>query len=93
MKRWLVIVLALPGLSAYLHYWLFTPNPIPVFVMDVERGRVEETVTNWRAGTIIASQRAKLSPEIVGRVAAIPHRKGAHVRAGDVLLRLHDESQ
>jgi len=48
MKRWIVravIVLAFVGLGAYLNYWIFTPNPIPVFVMDVERGRVEETVS------------------------------------------------
>jgi len=73
MKRWLVIVLVLAVLGVYLNYWVFTPDPIPVFVMDVERGRVEETITNSRAGTIIASQRAKLSPEIGGRVAEIPH--------------------
>jgi HlyD family secretion protein len=34
-----------------------------------------------------------LSPEIGGRVADLPYRKGARVRAGDVLLRLHDDTQ
>ncbi len=96
MKRWLIragIVLALVGLGAFLNFSVFTPDPIPVSVMSVERGRVESTITNSRAGTVKARQRAKLSPEIGGRVAKIPHRKGDIVQAGDVLLRLHDDSQ
>jgi len=62
-------------------------------VVNVELGQDEETVTNSRAGTVKAQQRAKLSFEIGGRVVEILHRKGARVRAGDVLLRLHDDSQ
>ena len=96
MKRWVIraaIVLALVGVGVFLKFSVFTPDPLPVSVMKVERGRVEETVTNSRAGTVKARQRAKLSPEIGGRVAEIPHRKGALVRTGDVLLRLHDDTQ
>ena len=96
MKRWViraVILLTLVGLGVFFKLWVFTPDPISVSVVKVERGRVEETVTNSRAGTVKARQRAKLSPEIGGRVSEIPHRKGAHVRAGDVLLHLHDDSQ
>jgi len=73
--------------------YVLTPDPIPVSVVTVERGRVEATITNSRAGTVKARQRAKLSPEIGGRVAKILYRKGDHVRAGDVLLRLQDDSQ
>jgi len=79
--------------GVFFKLYVLTPDPIPVSVVTVERGRVEETVTNSRAGTVKARQRAKLSPEIGGRVAKIPYRKGDHVRAGDVLLRLHDDSQ
>ena len=96
MKRWLIrigIVLALVGLGYFLKLWVWTPDPITVSVVTVERGRVEETVTNSRAGTVKARQRAKLSPEIGGRVVELPYRKGALVHAGDVLLRLNDDSQ
>ena len=96
MKRWVIragIVLILIGLGVWFKFYVLTPVPIPVSVVPVERGRVEETVTNSRAGTVKARQRAKLSPEIGGRVAEIPHRKGALVQAGDVLLRLHNDSQ
>jgi len=96
MKRWLFrggLVLGLIGVLFYLKFWVFVPEPIEVSVMQVMRGRVEETVTNSRAGTVKARRRAKLSPEIGGRVAEIPHRKGVRVKKGDVLLRLHDDSQ
>ena len=96
MKRWVIragILLALVGLGLFFKLWVLTPDPILVSVVKVERGRVEETVTNSRAGTVKAQQRAKLSFEIGGRVVEILHRKGARVRAGDVLLRLHDDSR
>jgi HlyD family secretion protein len=96
MKRWMIragTLLLLIGFGVLFKFYVLTPDPIPVSVVTVERGRVEETITNSRAGTVKARQRAKLSPEIGGRVAKIPYRKGDHVRAGDVLLRLHDDSQ
>lgn len=78
--------------------WLFRaallqPDAIPVRVALVEHGRVEQTVTNSRAGTVKARRRAKLSPEIGGRVVALPHGEGARVRRGDVLLKMDDSLQ
>ncbi|MDH5429918.1 MAG: efflux RND transporter periplasmic adaptor subunit, partial [Nitrospirota bacterium] len=87
------IVLVLFGVGVVVKWYVLTSDPILVSVVAVERGRVETTVTNSRAGTVKARQRAKLSPEIGGRVAEIPHRKGARVHAGEVLLRLHDDTQ
>lgn len=69
---------------------LVAPDAIPVRVALVERGSVEQTVTNSRAGTVKARRRAKLSPEIGGRVVALPFAEGARVRKGDVLLRMDD---
>jgi HlyD family secretion protein len=65
-------------------------EPVAVTVYHANRGRVEETVTNSRAGTVKARRRAKLSPEIGGRVVELPFREGDVVRAGDTLLRLDD---
>lgn len=79
--------MALVGLAA--RRWL-APEILPVRAVAVERGVVERTATNTRAGTVEARQRAKLSPDQGGRVAAVPHRKGDRVRAGDVVLRLDD---
>lgn len=96
MKKWgirLFVVLMLIGAGYAFNFWVWTPKPLPVSTVLVERGRVEETVTNTRAGTVTAQRRAKLSPEIGGRVVEIPHRKGANVHAGDLLLRLNDDTQ
>jgi HlyD family secretion protein len=71
-----------------LRWTVFAPAPVPVDVAPVERGTVESTVTNSRAGTVKARRRAKLSPQEGGRVVALPKRKGDRVHAGDVLLQL-----
>ncbi len=55
---------------------LFAPEKVPVRVAAVDKGRVEETVTNSRAGTVKARRRAKLAPEIGGRVLELPRRRG-----------------
>jgi HlyD family secretion protein len=54
---------------------------------------VEETVTNTRAGTIKVRERSRLSPQIGGRVVALPHAKGDRVEKGDLLLKLDDSLQ
>ncbi|MFQ5744654.1 MAG: efflux RND transporter periplasmic adaptor subunit, partial [Acidobacteriota bacterium] len=96
MRRWL---LRLFGLAASvvavvaLRATYFAPQPVAVTVVEVARGRVEETVTNSKGGTVKARQRAQLSPELGGRVVAIPHRQGKRVSKGVVLLRLDDARQ
>jgi HlyD family secretion protein len=69
-------------------YWLTRPDIVAVDVVAVERGRVERTATNSRAGTVEARRRAQLSPDAGGRVAALPKRRGESVRAGEILLEL-----
>lgn len=89
----LALVVGLVALAILLRLTLFAPELIPVRVAAVERGRVEQTVTNSRAGTVKARRRAKLAPEIGGRVLSLPRRRGARVRQGDLLLRLDDSLQ
>ena len=91
-KRILVLAAALAVLAIF---WLMflRPEPIPVQVVAIERGLVEETVTNSRAGTVRARQRAKLSPEYGGQAIEIPFREGEAVKKGEVLLRLEDSIQ
>ncbi len=99
MRRVLKWTLGLLALAAGLFilvnlglgiYKVVRPDPVPVTVYRLARGTVEETVTNSKAGTVKARRRAKISPEIGGRVAFIGFRPGAHVRKGDVLLRIND---
>lgn len=95
-KRWVVriAVLAVLVLAVIaLRRTVFRPDPVAVTTVAVERGTVEETVTNSRAGTVQARRRAKLSPEVGGLVVETPHREGSRVEAGAVLLRLDDDLQ
>jgi HlyD family secretion protein len=85
--RWTIIalVIAAGGVSI----WHYTrPEPIEVVVKPVERGTVERTVANTRAGTVEACRRAKLSPAIGGQIAKLPIREGDTVKAGQLLLEL-----
>ncbi len=91
MKRWIFRLAILAGLvlaAIALRRTVFAPKPLPVTATVAERGRVESTVSNSRAGTVKARRRAQLSPEVGGRVLAITRREGERVRAGEVLLRL-----
>jgi HlyD family secretion protein len=92
LSRWLLLV-GLVALVALLRFTVFAPDPIPVRTVAVEKGRVEETVTNSRAGTVKARRRAKLAPEIGGKVLSLPRRRGSIVRRGDLLLRVDDALQ
>ncbi len=92
-SRWvrrLVLLGLLAALVGVARLTLFAPAVVPVTVFIVERGRVEQTVTNSKAGTVESRRRASLSPEIGGRVEMVAVRKGDRVRAGQVLLRLSD---
>lgn len=85
--RWIVVVLIIGAASVSI--WHYTrPGPIEVVVKPVERGTVERTVANTRAGTVKACRRAKLSPAIGGQIAKLPIREGDTVKAGQLLLEL-----
>ncbi len=91
--RWLVILILLAAAAVVLRFVVFRPRPVVVEAARVEAGVVEEAVTNTRAGTVKARRRAKLSPQMGGRVVELPYRKGAAVPAGALLLRLDDTLQ
>jgi HlyD family secretion protein len=83
-------VAGLLALALLARLTVLRPAAVPVTVFKVARGRVEETVTNSKAGTVKSRRRATLSPEIGGRVLGLPARKGAAVKRGEVLLRIAD---
>ena len=85
--RSMVIIITLILLA--LIVWVFTrPKPISAVLAKVERGTVEATVSNTRAGTIKACQRAKLAPPSGGQIAHLLVKKGQRVKANQVLLEL-----
>ena len=93
IPRWAIVAVVAIAAAAIVRFVVFRQKPVPVEVARVESGTVEETVTNTRAGTVKARRRAKLSPQIGGRVVELPFRKGALVEAGALLLRLDDSVQ
>jgi len=85
------ILAALAVAGAGVALWAGRSKPIVVEVVDAGRGTVAETVTNTRAGTVKACQRAKLAPPGGGQIARLPVKKGDHVQAGQVLLELWND--
>lgn len=91
--RWILAVVALAAIVVLLRFTLFAPAVVEVRIARVERGPVEETVTNTRAGTVKVRLRAELSPQIGGLVVALPHREGDRVEAGDLVVQLDSRAQ
>jgi HlyD family secretion protein len=90
VRRLLVLLVLGAGVAAGLHY-LTRPEPISVRLRAVERGTVQATVSNTRAGTVMACRRARLAPATGGQVARLPVREGGRVKAGDLLLAIWNE--
>jgi HlyD family secretion protein len=91
--RWIVAAAVVVVSIIVIKLTLLAPSVIEVRTASVDRGPVEETITNTRAGTIKVQRRASLSPMMGGLVVALPHREGAKVAAGDLLLKLDDRAQ
>jgi HlyD family secretion protein len=94
MPRWLPWALAAAAVCV-LVLWttVLTPELVPVKVVAVQRGTVESTVTNTKAGTVRARRRAQISPEVSGRVVEIRRREGEWVKPGEVILVMDGASQ
>jgi len=93
MNRWtkrLVTLAAIVAAFVALRLTVLRPAPVPVTVAVVDRGRVESTVVNSKAGTVKSRHRSEMSPGVAGMVAEIPVQKGQRVKQGQVLLRIDD---
>lgn len=89
--RRLALLAAVLAVAAFFVWRATRPEPITVVTGTVDRGRVERSVANTRAGTVNACRRARLAPQSGGQIAALPVKEGQRVRAGDVLLELWSE--
>jgi HlyD family secretion protein len=87
-RNWIAALAGLALAVVALRTTVCAPDPIPVRTAPVLRDRVEQTITNSRAGTVKARRRSRLSPQEGGRVVALPKRKGDRVAAGELLLEL-----
>jgi HlyD family secretion protein len=64
------------------------PQPVAVSAVSVERGLVESTVANTRAGTVKTCRRARIAPLSGGQVERLLVEKGQRVEKGQPLLEL-----
>lgn len=88
--RWIILLLIIAVIAVTI--WFFTrPKPVDVVVKPVDRGIVERTVANTRAGTVKACRRAKLSPSVGGQIATLNIREGDTVKKGDLLLEIWNQ--
>ncbi|HQR48133.1 MAG TPA: efflux RND transporter periplasmic adaptor subunit [Steroidobacteraceae bacterium] len=85
------IAVGVIGIGVAAMAWFGRPKPVEVETVEVTRGKVDQTVTNTRAGTVKACQRAKLAPPMGGQIARLPVKKGDHVERGQVLLELWND--
>ncbi len=87
----IIIAVSLTLIGLYLAVQWSKPEPIQVTVSKVERGIVEATVANTRAGTVKACRRAGLSPAMGGQITLLPVKEGDQVEAGELLLALWND--
>lgn len=92
MKRILILIVAAALLLGAVWY-ARREEPLPVTLHTVERGVVELTVANTRAGTIKACRRSALSMPGGGRVEVLLVKEGQEVASGELLLELWNEDR
>ncbi|MBK7052296.1 MAG: efflux RND transporter periplasmic adaptor subunit [Rhodoferax sp.] len=84
----LVLVLLVGGLM-----WAKRPKPIMVMLKEIDRGRVESSIANTRAGTVEACMRTKLSAAMGGRIEVLAVKEGDRVKKGQLLIKLWNDDQ
>jgi HlyD family secretion protein len=88
-KKFAILGIVVIALVIAISYFMRT-KPIAVVLQKVERGTVEASVSNTRAGTVNACRRAKMSPSAGGQISRLLVKKGMRVRNGQILLELWD---
>lgn len=95
MTKWLTIVKWVLSLAVLLaiYWWLTQETPLKVDTVRPSVGTVEATVSNTRAGTVTACQRAKMSLPIGGQITKIAVTEGQLVQQGQLLLSLWNKDR
>jgi HlyD family secretion protein len=71
--------------------WFGRAKPVPVVVTDVQRGTVEASIANTRAGTVESCQRTKMSTIIGGKIEILAVKEGDRVKKGQLLMQIWNE--
>lgn len=92
MKGWQIALLAFALIIGAVLY-LTRDKPVQVKLVKVERGLVEKTVSNTRAGTVKACQRSRLSLPIGGQIAQLYVKEGDLVEKDQLLMSLWNDDR
>lgn len=93
LPRRLLVLLAIAASIALLVWWFSRPKPVGVAVATIDRGKVESSIANTRAGTVEACQRTKLSTIQGGRIEVLAVKEGDRVKKGQLLMKLWNDDQ
>ena len=88
-----LIAIAIVAALAAAFWWIGRPKPIAVTVREIDRGIVESSIANTRAGTVEACQRTKLSTIMGGRIEVLAVKEGDRVQKGQLLMKLWNDDQ
>jgi HlyD family secretion protein len=89
--RLIVFILVAATVLALSAWWISRPDPIDVLVETIEKGSVQDTVANTKAGTIEACRRAGISPRLGGQIALMPVSEGDIVESNQILMEFWNE--
>lgn len=93
LLRRVLPALIVVALAVGAFFWFTRTKPVSVVLKTVDRGNVESTVVNTRAGTVEACQRTKLSTIMGGRIEYLGVKEGDKVKKGQLLLKLWNDDQ
>lgn len=93
LLRRVLPVLIVVALAVGAFFWFTRTKPVSVVLKTVDRGNVESTVVNTRAGTVEACQRTKLSTIMGGRIEYLGVKEGDKVKKGQLLMKLWNDDQ
>ena len=91
IRRSLIALVLIALVAAF--WWIGRPKPIAVTVKEIDRGKVESSIANTRAGTVDACQRTKLSTIMGGRIEVLAVKEGDRVEKGQLLMKLWNDDQ
>jgi HlyD family secretion protein len=81
-------VLLLGAAAAGGAWYLLREQPLDVTVMQVTKGRVEETVAALSSGAVVAGQSARVAAAGMGTIGKVHVIAGQKVLAGDLLVEM-----
>ena len=91
--RRLLAALVVIAIVAATVWWSKQPKPVFVLLKEIDRGKVESSIANTRAGSVEACQRTRLSATMGGRIEVLAVKEGDRVKKGQLLLKLWNDDQ